>query len=199
MEGKITVRVAPESGEGSAERPVAVDDAADTAQGREVNVAVLRNDRGEDLEVTSASVTTVAGQRVGTAAHDQTSVTFTPDPSFMGTALLTYRVRAGDDPTATASANIRVRVAGRPGVPGVPSVDLDGSVATLTWSGSAPNGATITGYRVESDRGGFQQETGGTSLRVDLLDVVGPGEVVRFRVAALTDGDNVVYGGLTAH
>jgi hypothetical protein len=83
--------------------PVAADDDAATASGIPVVVDVLSNDTGDGIEVTL--VENIVG---GIATHDGFSVTYTPQPDFVGVGGFDYTIEDVDGMTATAHVSVTV-------------------------------------------------------------------------------------------
>ncbi len=84
--------------------PDAVEDEAATVIGAPVTIEVLANDTGEGL-----SVTDVSDPANGTAAIvGGTSVSYTPDPAYMGTDGFTYTVTDTNNQTDTAGVTVTV-------------------------------------------------------------------------------------------
>ena len=111
--------------------PCAADDAAATAVGRPVRVAVLANDTapgGGSLAPASVTVGGVNGGVFSVNTSDG-SLTFTPDPGFVGTARARYRVadnwglRVGAEVAVTVSAGCTIT--GTAGVPLIEGTDGD--------------------------------------------------------------------------
>jgi len=135
--------------------PQAVDDAATTLQGQQVEIPVLANDLdpiGEGLTIfdpgaTSDGAVSAAGQ----------VISFDPEPTFFGTATFTYTIRdAGNVPTRESSGVANVEVTGRPDKPSPPVCSPDSTLANLTWTTPANNGAAVAGYELDHDQGGTQ-------------------------------------------
>ncbi|ACL66590.1 outer membrane adhesin like protein [Anaeromyxobacter dehalogenans 2CP-1] len=86
--------------------PVAVADAASTAEGTAAVVAVLANDTVQDLP---ATVTVLSAPAHGTAvANADGTVTYTPAPTWNGSDAFTYQVADLDGQTASATVNVTV-------------------------------------------------------------------------------------------
>jgi hypothetical protein len=85
--------------------PIAVDDAATTAEGTAVTVAVLGNDSDPDGD--TLAVVAVGRPASGSATTDGTAVTYTPAPDFDGSDTFTYTVSDGDlADTATVAVTV---------------------------------------------------------------------------------------------
>ena len=100
--GQVTVTV-----EDPTPPPDAVDDEASTILGAPVSIEVLANDTGEGLTLAN-----VSDPPNGSAEATGTSVTYTPDPGFMGTDSFTYTVL--DSASQTDTANVTVTVSAPP-------------------------------------------------------------------------------------
>ena len=83
----------------------AVDDSSSTAEASAVVVTVLANDALGDAP-TSISGVTQGGD--GTVTTDGTTVTYTPDPGFIGTDRFTYTITDSDGDIDTATVTIDV-------------------------------------------------------------------------------------------
>ncbi len=88
--------------------PIANDDTGNTDQGTPVTVDVIANDSdpdGDPIEVISATVPVSQGTVVN---NNDGTVTFTPAPAFVGTAVVTYTISDGNGLTDTADVTIEV-------------------------------------------------------------------------------------------
>ena len=82
--------------------PVAVDDAATTAEDTAVSIAVLANDT--DLDGDTLSVTSVTAPAHGTAAvNPDGTITYTPAANYNGADSFSYTVGDGNGGSATAT------------------------------------------------------------------------------------------------
>lgn len=146
--------------------PVAVDDTIPSAyQGQSTSVDVLRNDSNPfpDTPLVVVGAKLLSGR--GKVAVDGSKVVVTPDASFVGTLVASYRIqdatRAAD---REAEARIRVTVQGRPDQPSRPVVVTVGDrTVVLKWTRPAENGRPITGYAVTSKVKGFTQKCATTT------------------------------------
>ena len=86
--------------------PVAVDDAATTAEDTAVSVAVLTNDT--DLDGDTLAVSSVSTPAHGTAVIAGTGVTYTPAVNYNGPDSFTYTVGDGNGGSATATVSVTV-------------------------------------------------------------------------------------------
>ena len=128
--------------------PVAVDDDADTVQGKAVTINVVSNDTDSDGTIDPSSVTITSGPANGTAVEQgDGTVLYTPDAEFSGKDTFTYTVQ--DDHgvlSNTATVTIAVGIVIDNGDPqtsftgtwgesgGVDPWDPDDSSATSLWS-----------------------------------------------------------------
>jgi CSLREA domain-containing protein len=96
----VTVAVGPVN-----DPPVAVDDAASTAEDAAVGVDVLAND--SDVDGDSLTVESVTQGAHGSVTTDGATVTYTPDPDWSGTDTFSYTVTDG---TATDIGTVTVTV-----------------------------------------------------------------------------------------
>ena len=88
--------------------PLAVDDAAQTAEDTPVTIAVLANDSDPDGD--TLTVAGVSEPAHGTAVLTETgAVRYTPEPNFNGTDGFTYVVGDGSGLTAQAAVDVTVR------------------------------------------------------------------------------------------
>ena len=88
--------------------PLAVDDAAQTAEDTPVTIAVLANDSDPDGD--TLTVAGVSEPAHGTAVLTETgAVRYTPEPNFNGTDGFTYVVGDGSGLTAQAAVEVTVR------------------------------------------------------------------------------------------
>ncbi len=129
--------------------PRAIADRATTNQGAAVTIDLL----GNDIDPLGRGLTIIAlgASPDGTADLVDGTATFTPDPSFFGTASFGYTIHDAANSTDRESVGqVTVDVVGRPGTPGTPAADADNATATLVWPAPQQNGAPIDRYRIES-------------------------------------------------
>ena len=86
--------------------PVAVDDAATTAEDTATTVAVLTND--SDLDGDTLAVSSVTVPAHGTAVIAGTGVTYSPALNYNGPDSFTYTVGDGNGGSATATVSVTV-------------------------------------------------------------------------------------------
>ena len=98
----MTVTVTPTN-----DGPVAVDDAATTAEDTAVSVAVLANDTDLDGDTLTVSVVTVPAHGTAAANPDGT-IAYTPAANYHGADSFTYTISDGSGGTATASVTVTV-------------------------------------------------------------------------------------------
>lgn len=118
----VTVAAAPNR------PPVAVDDAAATAFGQPVTIAVLTNDSDPDGD--ALTIVSVGAPAHGVAAIAGNAVLYTPATGFSGADTFAYSISDGHGGTATA--NVTVTVAPAPNQPPVAVADA----ATVAYLGS---------------------------------------------------------------
>jgi hypothetical protein len=117
--------------------PVATNDSATTSEDTPVFVNVLANDvdpDGDALTVTAASAT---GGTV--VINPDSTLTFTPNANFNGTATISYTVRDADGTPATATVTVTVTPANDAPVAGTPlpaRTNLDGDAISVPAAGS---------------------------------------------------------------
>lgn len=142
--------------------PVAVDDAATTAPGTAVTIAVLANDSdpdGDALTVLSATQPGNGSVVVGAGG----AITYTPAAGFTGTDSFTYTIADPDGLTASATVTVTVQAAGnRPPVANPDSAvtrsgqpvqidvlandtDPDGDPLAVAAVGQPANGTAVLG------------------------------------------------------
>ena len=169
--------------------PVAGQDEAETNQGETIQVNVLANDSDTLGEGDLKIISTFVDAQAGTTTNSTDTVTFTPEPSFFGTATIQYRIAdARNRAEGEADGLLIVEVIGRPDAPAGLAVSSVGPTdITLTWQVPANNGAPIDGYkiRVSNDEGLPEEihEPAGSSPSYRFTDRV-PGVEYRFEVLA---------------
>ncbi|QIX25402.1 fibronectin type III domain-containing protein [Nocardioides sp. JQ2195] len=132
---------------------------------------------GDPVELVSGP-TVVAGQ---TDAVDSSGleVTVTPARDFHGTVLMTYVL---GDATGLAEREVQGRITldvrGLPSAPTTITADAGNGQVEVDWSGAAPNGAPMTGYRLT------WKSTGGDSGQARIN-----GPQTTHTVTGLTNGD----------
>ena len=109
--------------------PVAVSDTASVNEDSSVNIPVLTNDTdadGDTLTVTSAAAPngTVMIEADGT-------ITYTPDPDFFGTDVITYTITDGNGGTSTAVVTVTVTNTNEPPVDEPEAVSVVGGTDTI--------------------------------------------------------------------
>ncbi len=141
--------------------PVAVDDAVATQRDQPVTINVLGND--SDADGDPLTVSAIGAPLHGTATTDGQTITYTPNPNFVGVDSFTYTVLDGRGGAATAT--VTVTVSGPPGsnraptagndsattAPGAPVIidvlandaDPDGDALTITIATPPSNGTAV--------------------------------------------------------
>lgn len=132
--------------------PVANDDSANVDQDSSVNISVLSNDTDQDDD--SLTISSVTQGANGSVTNNGSTVTYTPDASFVGSDSFTYSISDGNGGSDSATVDI--------------TVDPTGG-AVLTVTGVTPDsmgvnqtvGVTITGTGfVQGASIGFQNGSG---------------------------------------
>ncbi len=169
----VTITVTPVN-----DAPTTVDDTATTAQGHPVTIAVLANDT--DVEGDALALASLTQPRNGTAAIAGNAVTYTPNATFSGTDVFTYRASDG----AAVSAPAEVTVTVTPNV--APTAVIAGGSRTIPDSDRRP------GEDVQLD-GSASTDPDGTIVSYQWFDaqqtLIGVGPMIDVR---LPDGNNVI-------
>ena len=108
--------------------PVAEDDVATTAVNVPVTIPVLIND--SDLDQDPLRIIDLTLPNDGSVINNETSVTFVPDSSFVGTATFTYTVTDNKGGFDTASVTVMVEPGPGPGVSGTINLPSSSPVCT---------------------------------------------------------------------
>ncbi len=169
------------------EAPVARDDAAATTMGVAVTVNVLANDTDADPQ-DALRIVSVGAPGHGTSSHAGGIITYTPAAGYVGSDAFVYEITDG---AASATATVRITVAGQANrppvanagadqtVPGGTSValsgalsdDPDGDPLTFLWAlVSRPTGSSAALQGETSASAGFTADRRGdyqVSLTVD--------------------------------
>jgi len=87
--------------------PTATDDTAETSNTAAVTIDVLANDSDPDDDILSIT-NVVQGENGSVEINDNNTVTYTPNPDFLGTDTFTYTVEDGNENTATATVTVAV-------------------------------------------------------------------------------------------
>ncbi len=123
--------------------PVANNDYMTLEQGKVTTVAVLANDKpgdlGKTLDLTSLTITRAPTRGTAVVNADGT-ITYTPDPYFVGTDSMEYRICDSANPAACQTATIYFTVEAA----GSPAVTTAGNDYTVTYSGAPVTGSVLT-------------------------------------------------------
>ena len=99
------------------DNPTALDDSGTTPEDTPITITVLGNDTDPDGDtLTVSSATTPANGTV--VINGDNTITYTPDPNYVGTDTFTYTITDGNGGTATATVTIAVVSANDPPVAG---------------------------------------------------------------------------------
>ena len=151
--------------------PVAVNDAATTAEDSAVSIAVLANDT--DLEDAELTVTGVSTPAHGSAvANPDGTITYTPAANYAGADSFTYTIGDGQGGSATATVSVTVTAVN------------DGPVAA--------NDAATT---AEDTAVGIAVLANDTDLDGDSLSVTGVGAALHGSAVANADGTDRLHAG----
>lgn len=169
VEGTVTVRV------GASTRPLPAantDTISEADQGKSITVPVLANDYNPFPETPLKLMTAATESGSGGAAVKGDQVVVTPDPSFVGTMVVRYRIQdATKDPDREANGQIIVTVQGVPEAPGTPLVSsVQDRTVVVSYGAPSNNGAEITKYTVKSVGGSpYSKECRSTTCTLDGL------------------------------
>jgi hypothetical protein len=126
--GAATVTINPVN-----DPPVAVNDAATTAQGTPVTVSVLANDT--DIDSGSLSLGSVSDPPHGTAvANANGTITYTPDAGYNGPDAFGYTASDGSAISNVATVSITVVAAPPPNLFHIGDLDATTSISGKNWS-----------------------------------------------------------------
>jgi hypothetical protein len=109
--------------------PVAINDAATTAEDTAATITVLAND--SDVDGDALTVTAVGVATNGTVTTDGTSVVYTPNANYNGPDSFTYDISDGNGGTATATVNVTVNA-----VNDQPVITMNGTSPVIVEGGS---------------------------------------------------------------
>ncbi|NJS13815.1 MAG: tandem-95 repeat protein [Sphingopyxis sp.] len=112
--------------------PVAVNDTASTPEDTDIVIAVLANDTDADGD--TLTVTNATAPNGAVAINPATgALTYTPNPNFTGTDIITYQISDGEGGTSTATVTVTVgAVNDAPTTVGLPDLfDIDNSIVTI--------------------------------------------------------------------
>ncbi|PKQ26725.1 MAG: hypothetical protein CVT64_03215 [Actinobacteria bacterium HGW-Actinobacteria-4] len=136
--------------------PVANDDFLDDLRPeRTVDVDVLANDRNPFPDDPLVVVEAVVESGQGSAALSERGVAITPSAGFFGTLVVRYTIQdVTGDPDRRVSARIYATVVKEPDAPAKPTIKaVEDRRVTLEWVTPPSNGAPISHYTVQSDKG----------------------------------------------
>ncbi|MHA7817907.1 MAG: Ig-like domain-containing protein, partial [Pseudohaliea sp.] len=125
--------------------PVAIDDAASTAEDTAVTFSITGNDSDPDGSIDPATVVVTGGPANGSlVVNANGTVTYTPDPDYNGPDSFTYTVEDNDGLVSNeATVNLTVNPAPEPNDP--PTADPVLTTATLFMAGETlPHGETVS-------------------------------------------------------
>jgi Ca2+-binding RTX toxin-like protein len=118
--------------------PDAVDDNAASLQDTAVTIAVLANDTDPEGDTLSV-VGTTNGTSGNVVANPDGTITYTPNPGFLGTDSFTYTIDDGNGAGDTATVTVTVAATNS-----APALDLDGSGGGTGYAASfIENGAAV--------------------------------------------------------
>jgi hypothetical protein len=106
--------------------PIAVDDAVATPRDQPVTINVLAND--SDANGDPLTISAIGTPLHGAATTDGQTVTYTPNPNFVGVDTFTYTILDGRGGAATAT--VTVTVSGPPGSNQAPTAGNDSATTT---------------------------------------------------------------------
>ncbi|QKJ18189.1 Ig-like domain-containing protein [Microbacterium hominis] len=167
IEGSVTLTVTASTRELATANEDIVPEAH---QGDTVEVDVLANDVNPfDEPLTIVSAVTQTGEGFAEVVGDRVAVT--PDPTYVGTLTVRYRVQdATGDPDREVDGLITLTVQGVPDAPGTPTVSsVQDRTVVLSWTPPVDNGAEITGYTVSGTRGDYTKACSSTTCTLDGL------------------------------
>ena len=155
----VEIRVTPGN-----EAPLAVDDAAETAEDTPVTIAVLANDSDPDGD--TLTVVEVSAPAHGTAVvADAGEVVYTPEPGYHGTDRFTYVVGDGSGLTAQAAVEVTVLAAPLTVDDAVETAEDTPVTIDVLANDSDPDGDTLTVVEVSAP-------AHGTAVLADAGEVV---------------------------
>ncbi len=179
-DGQVSATIAVSGLASTRTAPVAVNDAVTINADGSIDVDVLANDIGQDLEVVGQPVV-AGGLFTASTGGDRRSVRVDAGPS-AGTGSFAYVLGdATGEVERQRTATVLVTVIARPGIPGTPGGTGGNGTVELSWTPAAPNGAPVTQYEVmaEPSIGVFSCAT--TTCTITGLT---NGTAYRFQVAA---------------
>jgi sugar lactone lactonase YvrE len=148
--------------------PIAVDDRATTVEETPVTSAVLANDADPDGDLLSVTGTTQgAGGTVVINADG--SVTYTPNPAFVGADQFAYSISDGRGGTATASVFLTVTVR-----PAIARVKITPAAALLTTTGET---RLLSAQALDASGSALPGNVTWTSSKPEIVAVDGEGRI----------------------
>jgi probable HAF family extracellular repeat protein len=148
--------------------PVAVDDATTTVESTPVTNAVLANDTDPDGDLLSV-IGATQGTNGAVAVNADGSVTYTPNPAFLGTDQFTYTISDGKGGAATARVFVTVTV--RPPVAGV---KITPGAVLLTAAGET---RLLSARAFDASGNPLRATVSWTSSRPEIVEVNGGGRI----------------------
>ncbi|WP_369370940.1 Ig-like domain-containing protein [Promicromonospora sp. Populi] len=153
VEAELTVEVVAST---RPEVKTTTDVVLDAHQGEATTIPVLANDTNpfpeEDLTLSDVPVIETG---VGEADYAGNQLVVTPNEDYTGTMQVRYRVQdATGDPDREVDGIAKLTVLGKPESPRAPRVEeVRSETVVLSWDQPNNNGADITGYTLQTDRG----------------------------------------------
>lgn len=148
------------------------DTIAEADAGETITVPALANDFNPFPETPLKIVSAVAESGDGQVSFTADDVTITPNPGFVGTLVVRYRIQdATEDADREVNGQIVVTVQDVPDAPGVPVIaSVQDRTVVVSFSAPSNNGAEITGYTVRSVGGSsYSKECSSTTCTLDGL------------------------------
>jgi hypothetical protein len=163
--------------------PVAVDDTVSIPRDGTINLKVLAND--SDANSDTLTIVAVSTPQHGAATTDGQTITYTPNPNFVGVDSFTYTILDGRGGAATAT--ITVTVSGPDGSNKAPSAANDGAT---TAQGAA---VTIDVLANDGDPDGDPLTITITTPPSNGTAVVASGKIVYTPNTGFSDTDSFTY------
>ncbi len=115
--------------------PVAQDDSGTTEQNGTISIPVLAND--EDPDGDSISIASTSLPEHGTVRIDGGTLVYTPDPDYIGTDRLTYRISDGRGAFDEATVTVGILAGGRGGATDAASCEGRVIISEIAWAGTS--------------------------------------------------------------